>query len=70
MERKAIVKVSFNEESQAQSYYFLKRLIEKILIDRLELSLETKAMLLFASSKVIEGQEKSINKENNKNRNT
>lgn len=67
MERKAIIKVSFNDESQEQSYYFLKRLIEKILLDSLDLSLEMKGTLLFASSKIIEGEEKSTTKGNTEN---
>ena len=32
MSRKDIVKVSFNEDLQEESYYFMKRLVEKVLM--------------------------------------
>ena len=41
MSRKDIVKVSFNEDLQEESYYFMKRLIEKVLIDQLDLQPES-----------------------------
>jgi hypothetical protein len=53
MDFKPVVKVTFNEELQADSYYFLKRLIEKIVIDELELT-PTKGMLLMESEKIME----------------
>ncbi|MFE8703998.1 MULTISPECIES: hypothetical protein [Bacillaceae] len=54
MDFKPVVKVTFNEELQADSYYFLKRLIEKIVIDELELTPTTKGMLLMESEKIME----------------
>jgi hypothetical protein len=41
MSRKDIVKVTFNEDLQEESYYFMKRLIEKVLIDQLDLQPES-----------------------------
>lgn len=54
MSRKDIVKVSFNEDLQEESYYFMKRLIEKVLIDQLELQPKMKGFLLEESSKIVE----------------
>lgn len=54
MTRKDIIKVSFNEDLQEESYYFMKRLIEKILIDQLDLKLPMKGFLLTESHKIIE----------------
>lgn len=51
---KPVVKVAFNEELQTESQYLLKRLIEKIVIDQLELTPTTKGMLLMESAKLIE----------------
>jgi len=52
--RKAVVKVSFNEEQQEESYYFMKRLIEKIFIEQLDLDPKTKGKLLMESQNIIE----------------
>lgn len=38
MSHKPVVKVSFNEDNEKESIYFLKRLVEKIVIDHLELT--------------------------------
>lgn len=54
MSRKPIVKVTFNEELQTESYYFLKRLMEKILIDQLDLDPKLKGMLLMESKQITE----------------
>lgn len=54
MSRKPIVKVTFNEELQTESYYFLKRLMEKILIDQLDLDPKLKGMLLMKSKQITE----------------
>jgi hypothetical protein len=54
MSRKDIVKVSFNEDLQEESYYFMKRLIEKILIDQLDLKPTMKGFLLTESRDVVE----------------
>lgn len=54
MSRKPIVKVTFNEELQTESYYFLKRLMEKILIDQLDLDPKLKGMLLMESKHITE----------------
>ena len=35
---KPVVKVTFNEDAQEESTYFLKRLIEKIILDQLDLT--------------------------------
>ncbi|WP_185806782.1 hypothetical protein [Bacillus sp. HMF5848] len=54
MTRKPVVKVTFNEELQSESYYFLKRLIEKILIEQLDLDPRLKGLLLMESKHFIE----------------
>ena len=54
MSRKDIVKVSFNEDSQEESYYFMKRLIEKVLIDQLDLKPKMKGFLLAESNRIVE----------------
>jgi hypothetical protein len=54
MIRKSVIKVSFNEEAQSESYYFIKRLIEKILIDQLNTTPKIKGSLLISSSKILE----------------
>ena len=43
---KPVVKVSFNEDAQAESAYFLKRLIEKIILDQLDLTPQMKGAFL------------------------
>ena len=43
---KPVVKVSFNEIAQAESAYFLKRLIEKIILDQLDLTPQMKGAFL------------------------
>lgn len=48
--RKPVVKVSFNEDKQEESYYFINRIIEKILIEQLDLTLQLKGTLLMANS--------------------
>ncbi|MBK3496988.1 hypothetical protein JFL43_19415 [Viridibacillus sp. YIM B01967] len=48
------IKVTLNEDLQNESYFFLKRLIEKILLDQLELDLKVKGNLLKTSKKIIE----------------
>ena len=54
MTRNPKIKVTFNEELQSESYYFLKRLIEKILMDQLEIDFKTKGQLLMNSKNIIE----------------
>jgi hypothetical protein len=54
MSRKPVVKVTFNEELQPESYYFLKRLIEKMLIEQLDLDPKMKGLLLMSSKQIIE----------------
>lgn len=54
MSRKDIVKVSFNEDLQEESYYFMKRLVEKVLIDQLELQPKMKGFLLSESNEIVE----------------
>jgi hypothetical protein len=54
MPKKPVIKVSFNEELQSESHYFLKRLIEKILVDQLELNPKIKGLLLMESKDIIE----------------
>ncbi|CEE00689.1 hypothetical protein BT1A1_0841 [Caldibacillus thermoamylovorans] len=54
MSRKDIVKVSFNEDLQEESYYFMKRLVEKVLIDQLDLNPKMKGFLLAESNKIVE----------------
>jgi hypothetical protein len=54
MARKPIVKVTFNEELQTESYFFLKRLLEKILIDQLDLDPKLKGLLLMESKQITE----------------
>jgi hypothetical protein len=54
MSLKPKIKVTFNEEMQSESYYYLKRLIEKILLDQLELDLKLKATLLNSSKNIME----------------
>ncbi len=54
MSRKDIVKVSFNEDLQEESYYFMKRLVEKVLIDQLDLKPKMKGFLLEESNKIVE----------------
>ena len=56
MSRNPIVKVTFNEDLQEESYYFLKRLIEKMLIEQigLELNPRLKGELLMESQNIIE----------------
>ncbi len=49
-----IVKVSFNEDLQEESYYFMKRLVEKVLIDQLDLKPKMKGFLLAESNKIVE----------------
>lgn len=54
MSHKPKIKVTFNEDLQHESYFFLKRLIEKILLDQLELDLKLKGNLLTNSKNIIE----------------
>lgn len=54
MKRKPVIKVSFNEELSAESNYFIKKLIEKIMIDQLELSPQEKGVLLNSSKSIID----------------
>lgn len=56
MSKKPIVKVTFNEDLQKDSYYFIKRLIEKILIDEIgvEMNPKLKGKLLMESKEIIE----------------
>lgn len=46
MSHKPIIKVSFNEDAREESIYFLQRLIEKIIIDQLDLTPHMKGTLL------------------------
>ena len=43
---KPVVKVAFNEDAQKESTYFLKSLIEKIILDQLDLPLQMKGAFL------------------------
>lgn len=43
---KPVVKVSFNEDAQEESIYFIKRLLEKIILDQLELTPQMKGAFL------------------------
>ena len=43
---KPVVKVVFNEDAQKESTYFLKSLIEKIILDQLDLSPQMKGAFL------------------------
>lgn len=56
MSRNPIVKVTFNEDLQEESYFFLKRLIEKILMEQigLEMNPKLKGELLMESQNIIE----------------
>lgn len=54
MSHKPVVKVSFNEAGQGDSIYFLKRLIEKIIMDELELTPEMKGTLLLHNKDIME----------------
>jgi len=46
MKHKSIIKVSFNEDAQKESIYFFNRLIEKIIMDELELPMQIKGAFL------------------------
>lgn len=54
MLRNPKIKVTFNEDLQSESYFLIKRLIEKILMDQLELDLKLKGNLLTSSKDIIE----------------
>lgn len=54
MSRNPKIKVTFNENLQHESYFLIKRLIEKILLEQLELDLKSKANLLTNSKNIIE----------------
>ena len=54
MSRNLKIKVTFNEDLQNESYFFLKRLIEKILIDQLNLDLDLKGKLLSSSKNIVD----------------
>lgn len=54
MSRNPKIKVTLNEDLQHESYFFMKRLIEKILLDQLELDLKLKGNLLTNSKNIIE----------------
>ncbi|SKC08848.1 hypothetical protein SAMN06295926_1224 [Lysinibacillus sp. AC-3] len=56
MTHKAVVKVSFDEGLQNESTYFLKRLIEKIILDQLDVPLQVKGTLLLNNQDAIEEQ--------------
>ena len=47
---KPVVKVSFNEDAQEESIYFLKRLIEKIILDQLDLTAQMKGAFLIRNN--------------------
>lgn len=47
---KPVVKVSFNEDAQEESTYFLKRLIEKIILDQLDLTPQMKGAFLILNN--------------------
>lgn len=46
MTHRPVIKISFNEDAQEESIYFLKRLIEKITLDQLDLSPQMKGVFL------------------------
>ncbi|WP_197144769.1 hypothetical protein [Lysinibacillus sphaericus] len=46
MTHRPVIKVSFNEDAQEESIHFLKRLIEKITLDQLDLSPQMKGVFL------------------------
>lgn len=55
MTHKPVVKVTFNEDSQEESIYFLQRLIEKIILDELEqLSPQMKGEFLLHTKEIFE----------------
>ncbi|WP_154663086.1 hypothetical protein [Bacillus massiliigorillae] len=54
MSHKPVVKVSFNEDAQEESVYFLKRLIEKIILDELELPPQMKGAFLLHNKDIME----------------
>lgn len=54
MSHKPIIKVSFNENAQEESIYFLQRLIEKIIMDQLELTPHMKGRLLINNKENIQ----------------
>lgn len=51
---KVVVKVSFDEEQPSESIYFFQRLIEKIVMDQLELTPYMKGSFLIESKKLLE----------------
>ena len=51
---KAVVKVSFDEEQQNESIYFFQRLIEKIIMDQLDLTPYMKGSFLIESKRLLE----------------
>ena len=54
---KAIIRVSFNEEQQNESTYFFHRIIQKIVMDNLELTPHMKGIFLIESLKLLEIEE-------------
>jgi len=50
MSHKPLIKVSFNEDSQEESTYFIKRLLEKIILDELDLTPRMKGALLISKT--------------------
>lgn len=54
MLRNPKIKVTFDENLQHESYFLIKRLVEKILLEQLELDLKLKANLLINSKEIIE----------------
>ena len=51
---KAVVKVSFDEEQQEESIYFFQRIIEKIVMDQLDLTPHMKGSFLIESKRLLE----------------
>lgn len=49
MTYKPVIKVSFNENAQDESAYFMKRLLEKVILEQLELTPAMQGAFLRAS---------------------
>lgn len=54
MSQKPIVKVIFNEDAPNESNYFFKRLIEKVILDQLELHPQVKGDFLRSKNELKE----------------
>lgn len=57
MSQKPIVKVIFNEDATSESNFFFKRLIEKVILDQLELHPQVKGDFLRSKNELKEDLE-------------